>query len=540
MASLVAVGAILTATWLPPASAARRPPTAPAPAPATTTSLEVKVSDTDRDLSRLDDTLADPAVLDAAPLLGDLTALADLQYHQAPSVNPDAGNPARWLRVEVDARDAADVVHRLRATPGVEDAYIAPPPPPPPTTPSFVDRETQFAPAPDGLGLTRAAVLKNATGKGVRIADIEYSWNTAHEDLGRARAPGTVVEVGTPSDPFDDDNHGTAVAGILSADDNAFGVLGESFDSRLYLVNAESIEYGQNIAAAITAARRKLRPGDVILIEQQVWGDGDDLVPVEWLGANYDAIASATAAGIIVVEAAANGGVDLDGAPYGSPFPAGKADSGAIMVGAGSWCYAPLAHQRLYFSNYGSRVDVQGPGECVTTTGWYGDLYGSGPNDAYTARFNGTSSASAVIAGVAAALSAGHKAAVGAPPTPAQVRDLLVAHSTPQTASTGHIGPLPDLYAALISIDHVAPAAPGNVRGSLKSGAPLVKWAASKDNQGTIGYVIFRDGVGAGLAIATNWTDAAAKVGTHTYFVQAVDYAGNFSPPSAAVSITKP
>jgi subtilisin family serine protease len=475
--------AILTVAWLPRVPAAGRPVRS---LPATTV-VEVKVDDaaavrvdgdqvvsrSGHDLSELDAVLAEPAVVDAAPLLGDLADLADLQFHQAPSVNPDAGNPASWIRVEVRG-DAAPVVDRLRATPGVEDAHVAPPPPPPPSTPSFVDRETQFAPTPDGLGLTRAAVLKNATGKGVRIADIEYSWNTDHEDLGRVRTTGVMVKVGTPSDPFDDDNHGTAVAGILSADDNAFGVVGESFDSRLYLTNAGSVQHGTSVAAAITAARKKLRPGDVILIEQQVWGNGDDLVPVEWLGPNYDAIASATAAGFIVVEAAANGGVNLDAAPYGSPFPARKADSGAIMVGAGSRCYGPSSRQRLYFSDYGSRVDVQGPGECVTTTG-YGDLYRADANATYTATFNGTSSASAVIAGASAALSAGYEAAVGAPPTPAQVRSLLIAHSTPQASgAAGHIGPLPDVYAALTSIDHVAPAIPGNVRGSLRSKVPTI------------------------------------------------------------------
>ena len=59
-------------------------------------------------------------------------------------------------------------------------------------------------------------------------------------------------------------------------------------------------------------------------------------MPVEYLAAVYDAIKLATQSGIIVVEAAGNGGVDLDAPAYGAPFPDGKADSGAIIVGAGS------------------------------------------------------------------------------------------------------------------------------------------------------------------------------------------------------------
>jgi hypothetical protein len=52
--------------------------------------------------------------------------------------------------------------------------------------------------------------------------------------------------------------------------------------------------------------------------------------------------------------------------------------------------------------------------------------------------------------------------------------------------------------------------------------------------------VIYRDGAPAGLAVTTNFSDSFATVGTHTYYVRAVDYAGNISPPSAGVAVTKP
>ena len=55
----------------------------------------------------------------------------------------------------------------------------------------------------------------------------------------------------------------------------------------------------------------------------------------EWVPAIYDAIVTATSAGIVVVEAAGNGRENLDGAAYGATFPAGRPDSGAIIVGAG-------------------------------------------------------------------------------------------------------------------------------------------------------------------------------------------------------------
>ncbi len=58
------------------------------------------------------------------------------------------------------------------------------------------------------------------------------------------------------------------------------------------------------------------------------------------------------------------------------------------MVGAAS---SALPHKRLYFSNYGSRIDTYAWGENVTTTALSG----------YTSYFNGTSSASSIIAGAA-------------------------------------------------------------------------------------------------------------------------------------------
>ena len=110
------------------------------------------------------------------------------------------------------------------------------------------------------------------------------------------------------------------------------------------MVNANNTGDGYDLADAIDTAAAELGPGDVILIEQQIAGynggcgtDQVGCVAVEWVQAYYDAIVTATSAGIIVVEAAGNGNEDLDDtADYGSPFPDGRSDSGAIIVGAGA------------------------------------------------------------------------------------------------------------------------------------------------------------------------------------------------------------
>lgn len=170
---------------------------------------------------------------------------------------------------------------------------------------------------------------------------------------------------------------------------------------------------------------------------------------VEWVPAFYDAIRVATADGRIVVEAAGNGGQNLDDAElYGKRFPDGRRDSGAIIVGAGAapGC-SPTPRSRLGFSTYGDRVDLQGWGHCVVSTG-YGDLENSGVNSLYTGWFSGTSSASPIVAGAAAALSSALEEDTGRAAKPAQVPRVLESTGTPEVGDN-EIGPLPNLPAAL-------------------------------------------------------------------------------------------
>jgi serine protease len=360
----------------------------------------------------------------------------------------DAPDLNLWYRITVGSEATARVLvaelRSLRAL--VDEAYLAPALAPPPSG-LFTSLQGYVNAAPDGIG-ARAVSAPGATGSRVEVVDIEYSWNQSHEDL--SKAVGALVPNGTPVDPFSDMNHGTAVLGELVADDNSFGVTGIVPDAGLGLVNAENSERGYDLANSINVARNATAPGDVILIEQQtpVTPGQADYVPVEWVSAFYDAIKLATADRRIVVEAAGNGGQNLDDAQtFGRRFPSGRRDSGAIIVGAGAapGCTSP-ARSRLFFSTYGERVDLQGWGECVVTTG-YGDLFSGGVNSLYTSRFDGTSSASAIVAGAAAALSSALEAKTGKPARPAAVRRILEATGTPQ-AGNDNIGPLPNLVAA--------------------------------------------------------------------------------------------
>jgi serine protease len=388
---------------------------------------------------------------------------ATLRSRGAPQL-PDLN---AWYRITSPTGATLDELRAsLAAVDSIDDVYYEPTASPPPVTPDFVGLQGYRLPAPGGVGVTAVASYPGGSGSQVTVTDIEYSWNQSHEDLGLLG--GELVPNGTPYDPFSSDDHGTGALGVIRGVDNGLGVTGIVPDAAIMLVNAANLEVGWDLANAVQLAATNLAPGDVMLLEQQVSGPQpmfDDFVPVEWVPAVYDAISLATASGIVVVEAAGNGAQDLDDdALFGDPFPLGKPDSGAIIVGAGaaSGC-GGADRSRLPFSTYGARVDLQGWGRCVATAG-YGFLFDGGPNARYTADFSGTSSASAMVAAAAASLSSAYEAAHGLAPTPAWVRATLEATGSPQDISpgtlAGEIGPLPDLAQAFALIEPPPPSAP--------------------------------------------------------------------------------
>lgn len=325
-------------------------------------------------------------------------------------------------------------------------------------TPDFSSRQHYLDAAPDGIGARLAWQQRGGRGAGVRAIDIEAGWNFGHEDL-------LVASGGVLYGPNTDHDHGTAVLGIYSADHNGLGVQGIAPDARASAMAAawDANGYRWNAAGAIFAAAQRLRPGDIILLEMHAPGPESTgygqsgYVPVEYWDDDWAAIRFATLRGIHVVEAGGNGSVDLDKPIYTARMNRTDRDSGAILVGAGSSGLAGPARQPLSFTNFGSRVDVQGWGEHIVTTGgrmsWsYHDLWSDpDPSRCYTQSFGGTSGASPMIVGCVAVLEGIRRAAGKAPIPTAEMRSLLSTHGTPQTG-TAHIGPLPDLVACLAHI----------------------------------------------------------------------------------------
>ena len=363
-----------------------------------------------------------------------------------------------------------ELVDAFQKLPEVEFASAMPLPMPAPTPPDFQPLQGYLNEATDGIGASYAWTRPGGTGTNVTIVDIESGWNLAHLDL---PAIGTWIPPGmTATYIFID--HGTAVLGEMASLANGWGTTGIAHGAT-FRVAPDFLDLSMRIATQITyvTGPGRLVPGDVILIEEQIAGpryrsnSGSQfgLVAVEWDKAIYDAIVTAVGNGIHVVEAAGNGSQNLDDPVYSKghqqhyPFlPANN--SGAIIVGAGA---APAAfggsdadRSRLWFSNYGSRLDLQGWGQRVVTIGW-GGLYNSeGTNLLYEGNFGGTSSASPIVAAAVALYESVQESETGAIVSPASLRSQLKLTGSPQQAGTypacQRIGPRPDLRAALVGV----------------------------------------------------------------------------------------
>lgn len=307
--------------------------------------------------------------------------------------------------------------------------------------------------APVGIDARWAWTQPNGEGAGVAFVDLEQGWRPTHEDLA---GKGPTLLYGDNRDGVGTyrGNHGTAVLGEVIAEDNVLGVVGIApgvSSVRLVSHYDAATNTALHVADGIVAAIPQMGPGEVLLLEVQ-----RNLLPTETDDADFDAARLASAHGIIMVEAAGNGGMDLDAYTDGSGNrilnrgdPAFR-ESGAVMVGAAE---SPTPHDRATFSNYGSRIDCYGWGEDVVTCG-YGDLDGGGGNidRTYTRSFTGTSSASPIVAGAALLLQGVYEGGTGNRLSPGQMRVLL---SNPGTGTAqgpnraGAIGVMPNLRAII-------------------------------------------------------------------------------------------
>jgi serine protease len=307
--------------------------------------------------------------------------------------------------------------------------------------------------APQGID-ARCAWGLGFRGQGIRFVDLEVTWNFQHRGLRNVRWMKS--ERGDRALLYNDNAavtgdgdcplHGTNVLGVVVGSDEerhisgvapeVTGVGTVSFYRRASGETALPEQF--DVAGAIVEAVRNLAEGDVLLLEVETRVSA---LPIEVVPHCFDAIRLAVGNGIIVVEAAGNGGHNLDGSSEGFPdwHPSIVlnrsdplfTDSGAIMVSASlAECtedgHAPATRDKTngVEPNYGSRVDCYAWGERVRTLG---GAEASSPdcNQRTTDEFEGTSSASAIVAGAAILTQQMHVRAKHRILCPAELRWLL-------------------------------------------------------------------------------------------------------------------
>ncbi|KAF2467341.1 subtilisin-like protein [Lindgomyces ingoldianus] len=315
-------------------------------------------------------------------------------------------------------------------------------------TPNYQSRQSYLDPAPKGVDAAYANSIVGGSGERMKVCSVEFGWLFTHEDLMENQS-GVIAGTAPVAD-----NHGTATVGIVGADKNPYGVTGIVPRA----ISCASSVVDQTVAAAIKNAADKMSPGDIIFMSlhrpgPNTTGSGQfGFIALEWWPDDFAAIKYATSKGIIFVEAAGNGYQNLDdpiyetaraayGFPssYPNPFNTANPSSGAVIVGGGAPPEGTHGHSwwgpdrsRLAYSNYGSRVDCQGQGYDVTTTG-YGDLQGGGrPELYYTDTFSGTSSATPIVASALCAAQGILKDFGRRPITGEECRQLVRSTGSPQ------------------------------------------------------------------------------------------------------------
>ncbi len=213
-------------------------------------------------------------------------------------------------------------------------------------------------------------------GTGVKVAVIDTGVDYNHPDLALNYEDGFDF-VNNDNDPFDDNRHGTHVAGTIAARDNDSGVVGVAPEARIYALKVLGADGSGSFSAVIAALQWAVDNG--IQITNNSYGSSQD--PGSTVQAAFD---NAAAAGILHIAAAGNTGT-CEGTGDNVGYPARYASVMAVAA-TGPDDESPC------FSSTGADVEIAAPGVSINSTV---------PGGGYQL-LSGTSMAAPHVAGTAA------------------------------------------------------------------------------------------------------------------------------------------